>query len=142
VVDLARTFIFVASVGHSSVNNLQYEHYGWVPNAPLATHRAPPTRKGEITDADITRMMPSLAQSMSQVAIGRALSTFGKDEEFLYQKGGWYRSYFEEPEALAVEARFLQHMREHCERVLVTNEVRPVPYEILSPDRVTCSVTL
>jgi arachidonate 5-lipoxygenase len=142
VVDLARTFIFVASVGHSSVNNLQYEHYGWVPNAPLATHRAPPTRKGEITEAEIRRMMPSLAQSVSQVAIGRALSTFGKDEEFLYQKGGWYRSYFEEPEALAVEARFLQHMREHCERVMVTNEVRPVPYEILSPDRVTCSVTL
>lgn len=142
VIDLARTFIFMASVGHSAVNNLQYEHYGWVPNAPLATHRPPPTRKGELKDIDIVRMMPSLAQSMSQVAIGRALSTFGKDEEFLYQKSGWYRSYFSEPEALLVEARFQKHLREHCERVASVNEVRPVPYEILSPDRVTCSVTL
>lgn len=142
LIDLARTFIFQASVGHASVNNLQYEHYGWVPNAPLATHRAPPTRKGALTEKEVVAMMPSLFQTMRQVAIGRALSTFGKDEEFLYQKGGWYRSYFEEPEALAVEARFLAHMREHCERVQVANEVRPVPYEILSPDRVSCSVTL
>lgn len=142
LIDLARTFIFLASVGHSAVNNLQYEHYGWVPNAPLATHRPPPTRKGEFVQRDIMAMMPSLAQSMAQVAIGRALSTFGKDEEFLFQKSGWYRSYFSDPEALVVESRFQKHMREQCERLSTLNEVRPVPYEILSPDRVTCSVTL
>ena len=140
--DLAQTLIFTVSVEHAAVNNLQFEHYAWVPNAPLGMHRPPPRAKGVTSHDEVRRMLPSLDQTIGQIAIGKALSTFGTDEEFLVQDGGWTRPYFREESALAAQRRFVDRLRAQVLQVENANRLRPVPYEILRADRIPCSVTI
>lgn len=140
--DLLQTVIFTVSVAHSAVNNLQFEHYAWVPNAPLGMHRPPPTRKGVTSEADIRQMLPDLEQTMGQVAIARALSTFGKDEEFLLPQEQWTRMYFYEPGPLAAQREFFSTLRLLSTRIDESNRHRPVPYEVLRPERIPCSITI
>lgn len=140
--DLLHTLIFTVTVAHSAVNNLQFEHYAWVPNAPLGLHRPPPTKKGATTDDDIRAMLPDLDQTMGQVAISRALSTFGEDEEFLLPKDQWSRMYFYEPELIAAQRELFSALRAQVARVDEANRHRAVAYEVLRPDRVPCSITI
>ncbi len=140
--DVLHTVMFNVSVQHTTVNNLQFEHYGWVPNAPLGMHGAPPTERGKLTLEHLVAMMPSLAQTQGQIAIGKALSTLGRDEEVLLQKGGWFRPYFQEPAAIGAREKFFAALREQALRVEVANRHRVVPYEILHPDRIPCSITI
>lgn len=140
--DLLQTLIYIVSVKHAAVNNLQFEHYGWVPNAPLGMHRPPPARKGVTTLDDVRAMLPDLDQTMGQVAIGRALSTFGQDEEFLLPEEKWSRMYFYEHGPIAAQREFFSALRAQLERVNELNAHRPVPYEILRPDRIPCSITI
>ena len=140
--DLLQTVIFTVTVSHSAVNNLQFEHYAWVPNAPLGMHRPPPATKGAVTEDDLREMLPDLEQSMGQIAISRALSTFGNDEEFLLPAEKWSRMYFYEPGPLAAQREFFSALRAQVAEIEQKNKSRPVPYEILRPDRVPCSITI
>lgn len=140
--DMLQTLIFTVTASHSAVNNLQFEHYGWVPNAPLGMHRPPPSKKGATTPDDVRAMLPDLDQTMGQIAIARALSTFGGDEEFLLPEEKWSRMYFYEPGPLAAQREFFSALRAQVERIEEANKHRPVPYEILRPDRIPCSITI
>lgn len=140
--DLLQTLIFTVSVAHAAVNNLQFEHYGWVPNAPLGMHRPPPAKKGVTTPRDVREMLPDLDQSMRQVSIARALSTFGEDEEFLLPEETWSRMYFYEPAPIAAQREFFSALRAHVQRIEEANKHRPVAYEILRPDKIPCSITI
>lgn len=140
--EILTTVMFTVSAVHSAVNNLQFEYYGFVPNAPLATHRPPPTAKGEFTERDVQAMMPSLKQSMRQIAIGRALATFGRDEEFLLHRDGWYRQFFREPEARLALVHFTERLKAQRDQVVAANLTRAVPYDALLADRVPCGITL
>jgi arachidonate 5-lipoxygenase len=140
--DLLQTVIFTVTVSHSAVNNLQFEHYAWVPNAPLGLHRPPPATKGAVTEDDLREMLPDLEQTMGQIAIARALSTFGSDEEFLLPPEKWSRMYFYEPGPLAAQREFFSTLRAQVTEIEQKNKSRPVPYEILRPDRVPCSITI
>lgn len=140
--DLLHTLLFTVTVTHSAVNNLQFEHYGWVPNAPLGLHRPPPAAKGETTLDDIHAMLPDLEQTMGQIAIARALSTFGGDEEFLLPEEKWSRMYFYEPAPIAAQRELFSALRAQVERVNEANRQRPVPYDVLRPDRMPCSITI
>lgn len=140
--DLLTTVIFTVSVQHTAVNYGQYEHYAFVPNAPLCMRKAPPTSKGTITEQNIVDSMPDKTQSSWQVAIGRALASFGKDEEYLLDPDGWNDVYFEEPAARAVVRRFQERMAQQQEAVEAANEERPVAYTLLEPKNIPTSITI
>jgi arachidonate 5-lipoxygenase len=142
LVDILATVIFTVSVQHAAVNYLQYEHYAFVPNAPLCTRKAPPTRKGAIEAEDIAEMIPTKAQTLWQIAIGRALSSFGEDEEFLLHEGGWREEYFQEPELIAIRERFHERLRAQLAAVKARNAKSEVPYTILQADRIPCGITV
>jgi arachidonate 5-lipoxygenase len=124
------------------VNYLQYEHYAFVPNAPLSMRREPPRQKGVLGPEDIAAMIPSKSQTLWQVAIGRALSSFGDDEEFLLHEGGWREEYFQEPELVAIRERFQERLRARLEVVKARNASSEVPYTVLRPDRIPCGITV
>jgi hypothetical protein len=140
--DILSTVIFTVSVQHAAVNYLQYEHYAFVPNAPLCMRQAPPRQKGALTEKDINAMIPSETQMLWQVAVGRALSSFGDDEEYLLNSGGWREDYFQEPELLAVRDRFLSRLRAQTEAVAARNAKSAVPYTVLQADRIPCGITV
>jgi arachidonate 5-lipoxygenase len=142
LVDILTTVLFTVSVHHAAVNYLQYEHYAFVPNAPLCLRREPPRQKGVIGPEDIAAMIPSKSQALWQVAIGRALSSFGDDEEYLLHESGWREDYFQEPELAAIRSRFHDRLRAQLEVVKARNAKAEVPYTVLRPDRIPCGITV
>lgn len=142
LVDILSTVVFTVSVQHAAVNYLQYEHYAFVPNAPLCTRRAPPSQKGVTGPEEISAIVPSKSQTMWQVAIGRALSSFGDDEEYLLHEGGWHEEYFKEPELAAIRERFHARMRDQLAAVKARNAKSEVPYTVLQPDKIPCGITV
>jgi hypothetical protein len=145
VADLANILsivIFTVSVQHAAVNYLQYEHYGFVPHAPLCVRRAPPTKKGELGPDEIAAMIPTKSQTLWQIAIGRALSSFGEDEEFLLHEAGWREEYFNDPSMTAILERFRDRLRAQLAAVKARNAQTEFPYIILQADRVPCGITV
>lgn len=142
LVDMLTTVLFTVSVQHAAVNYLQYEHYAFVPNAPLCMRREPPRKKGVIGPEDIAAMIPSKSQTLWQVAIGRALSSFGDDEEYLLHETGWREDYFQEPELAAIRDRFQDRLRAQLEAVKARNAKADVPYSVLRPDKIPCGITV
>jgi arachidonate 5-lipoxygenase len=140
--DILATIIFTVSVQHAAVNYLQYEHYAFVPNAPLCMRQPPPSQKGVIGTEDLVAMIPTKSQTMWQIAIGRALSSFGEDEEFLLHEGGWREDYFEEPALVAIRDRFHARLRAQAAAIAARNATAAVPYSVLSPDRIPCGITI
>lgn len=140
--DILTTVLFTVSVQHAAVNYLQYEHYAFVPNAPLCMRQAPPRKKGVLGANDIEAMIPSKSQMLWQVSVGRALSSFGDDEEYLLHEGGWREDYFQEPELLAVRDRFHSRLRAQSEAVKARNAKSAVPYTVLQADRIPCGITV
>jgi hypothetical protein len=142
LVDILATVVFTVSVRHAAVNYLQYEHYGFVPNAPLCMRQPPPTKKGTVGPADLVSMIPTRSQTLWQIAIGRALSSFGEDEEYLLHEGGWREDYFEEPALIAIRDRFHDRLRAQRAVIEARNATSDVPYTVLSPDKIPCGITV
>jgi len=142
LVDILTTVLYTGSVHHAAVNYLQYEHYAFVPNAPLCMRKPPPTQKGLLKEKDIAEMIPTKSQTLWQVAIGRALASFGEDEEFLLNENEWREAYFHEPEFLAIRERFHDRLRAQLAAVNERNATREVPYTVLQPDRIPCGITV
>lgn len=142
LVDIFATVLFTVSVQHCAVNYLQFDHYAFVPNAPLCMRKPPPRNRGRLELNDVIAMLPTKSQTLWQVAIGRALASFGDDEEYLLNEGGWREDYFLEPEMIAVRDRFFGRLRAQLARVKARNETCEVPYTVLSPDRIPCGITI
>lgn len=140
--EILATVVFTGSVRHASVNYLQYEHYGYVPNAPLCMRAPPPAKKGAIGIEDLARMLPTRSQAQWQIAMGRALASFADDEEFLLHEGGWREAYFHEPALIAIRDRFHERLRAQLAAVKARNAGTDFPYTVLSPDRVPCGITI
>jgi arachidonate 5-lipoxygenase len=113
-----------------------------MPNAPLCTRKAPPRQKGTLGPGDITELIPTQSQTLWQVAIGRALSSFGDDEEYLLNEGGWHENYFKEPELAAILERFHARLRTQLEAVKARNAKSDMPYTVLQPDKIPCGITV
>lgn len=142
LVNLLTIFIYSVSVHHAAVNYAQYDHYAWVPNAPLCMRAPPPMQKGVLDEGQVVAALPSRDQSTWQVAIGRALASVGDDEEYLLSEKAWRDRYFVEPEALEIAARFQREMVVQEDRVATANDGRPSRYELLRPGRVPTSITI
>jgi hypothetical protein len=142
LIDILTTVLFTVSVQHCAVNYLQYEHYAFVPNAPLCMRMAPPREKGKLGPTDLAAILPTKSQTLWQVAIGRALASFGDDEEYLLHEGGWREDYFIEPEMVAIRERFFDRLRAQLDAVKARNAKCDVPYTVLQADKIPCGITI
>ncbi len=142
LVEMLAIVIWTGSAQHAAVNYQQFEHYGFVPNAPLCMRGEAPTEKGVLDEKGLVQMMPSKSQSTWQVAIGRALASFGKDEEYLHQEGGFHEGFFEEPEVKAIVEGFERTMAQIDADTKARNAKREVPYNQLVPSQVPTSITI
>jgi len=134
--------IWTVSAQHPAVNYQQYHHYAFVPNAPLCLREPAPTQRGKLDERGIVEMLPSKSQATWQVAIGRALASFGKDEEYLHNPDGFHEEFFEENAAVEVLEGFERTMHQIDQATRKRNKTRPVPYVELLPSRVPTSITI
>ena len=72
--------IYNASAQHAAVNFGQFDIYGFVPNAPFALQKPPPTKKGLTTFADILESLPTIYTSGLSAGLTFALAQFSPDE--------------------------------------------------------------
>jgi len=140
--DILTTFVFTVSAQHAAMNYLQYEHYAFVPHAPLCMRAPPPTARGEWDEAALVAALPDRTQASWQLCIGRALASIGSDEEFLFGAKPWHEAWFADPAAAALVQRFRDEMSAHDARVRAANERRPAPYALLLPSAVPTSITI
>ena len=83
LIELCTLMIFTASAQHSAVNFGQYNFAGFVPNAPAALRRPPPTKKGADYQ-DILESLPDKSTSAKTIALAFTLSQFSPDEVHTY----------------------------------------------------------
>ena len=76
--------MFTGSAQHAVVNFGQFDIYGFVPNAPFALRKPPPTEKGVTTFADILESLPTIHNSGIIIGLVYALSQYSPDEVSVY----------------------------------------------------------
>jgi arachidonate 5-lipoxygenase len=145
LVAILSTVIFTASVLHAAVNFQQYEHFGFVLNAP-ASVRIPPTAvtaATKIADKIWMDAYPDFKQTARQIAVSYSLSRTLPDDEFLLPPDGrWKESYFVETKPKQLIAEFhaaLEVIKQHIE---ASNVARGRRYWCLLPDQIPTSTAI
>ena len=72
--------MYNGSAQHAAVNFGQYDIYGFVPNAPFALRKPPPTEKGVTTYAHILESLPTIHTSGILIGLVHALTQYSPDE--------------------------------------------------------------
>ena len=72
--------MFNGSAQHAAVNFGQFDIYAYIPNAPFALRKPPPTEKGKTTYADILESLPTIHNSGITIGLVYALSQYSPDE--------------------------------------------------------------
>ena len=72
--------MFNGSAQHAAVNFGQFDIYAFVPNAPFALRKPPPTEKGKTTFADILESLPTIQTTGVSIGLVYALAQFSPDE--------------------------------------------------------------
>lgn len=68
--------IFTASAEHASINNGQFQYFGYIPDASGVMRRPPPRSKDlRLTEADLVETLPDLVTCCVQISIVHMLST-------------------------------------------------------------------
>ena len=78
--ELCTLIMFTGSAQHASVNFMQYFIYQFVPNAPFAVRRSPPTKKGETTYKDLLETLPDEFLAIGGIGFTHLLSQYSPTE--------------------------------------------------------------
>jgi arachidonate 5-lipoxygenase len=141
--NILRIVIFTGSVQHTAVNFGQYQHFGFVPNAPASMRVSPPTNpEATLSEAQWMAALPDYKQTFRQIAVSYSLSRFVEDEEYLLQQGGWRASHFIEASAQNEIDAFHTALRTIEGRIEQRNRDRLHPYKWLLPTKVPTSISI
>ena len=72
--------MYSGSAQHAAVNFGQFDMYAFIPNAPFALRKPPPTEKGVTTYANILESLPTIHTSGLTIGLVYALSQYSPDE--------------------------------------------------------------
>lgn len=134
---LAQT-IFTASAEHASINNGQYDYFGYLPNGPGCLVKRPPTTHDEITEDDVASYLPDLVTAGQQIAIAHMLS---KAPTGLL--GHYDEDFFASVPSIAREvALFQSDLNAISSQIQRRNLLLDVPYPYLDPRRIGRSVEI
>ena len=78
--ELCTLIMFTGSAQHASVNFMQYYIYQFVPNAPFAVQRSPPSKKGEATYKDLLETLPNEFLAVEGIGFTHLLSQYSPTE--------------------------------------------------------------
>ena len=138
LIEIVTRMIYIASAGHASVNNGQYDHYGFVPNLPGYISTAPPNDANEDrSEQDLAAAMPTLADASVQVIMTRLLS-----RETEMPLGNFPTEFFAGTDAFfPIADAFRKDLHDFAQEIEQRNRTADVPYTYLDPRQVACSIT-
>ncbi len=84
LIEQCTRIMFTGSAQHSSVNFLQNFIYGFVPNAPFAVRRPPPTKKGLADNQTLFNTLPDKAAAVLDLVLVYTLSRYSSDDVSLH----------------------------------------------------------
>jgi arachidonate 15-lipoxygenase len=129
--------IFTGTVQHAAVNFPQSSLMTYMPNMPLAGYRAAPENNTDMTENDYLAMLPSLAQSETQMNMTYLLGSV------YYTRLGYYdNSYFTDSRVIVALQKFLDNLGSIEVEINARNEVRPTYYDVLLPSKIPQSINI
>ncbi len=131
--------IFTCTAEHSSVNNGQYDMFGYPPNVPGSMYKPWPTSKDDpLTEADFVACLPNHAKTYAQMQMVHLLSAPTR-----WMIGNFEEPYFHGiPEIWNLARDFRRDLSAISESIARRNEGLEVPYTYLDPRQISESIAV
>ncbi|XP_075908424.1 polyunsaturated fatty acid 5-lipoxygenase-like [Petromyzon marinus] len=130
--------VFLCSAQHSAVNYGQFDFYAWIPNAPSAMRKPPPTTKGVVDMPFILQTLPDVQVSCISMAITWVLSRSAAEKTL----GTFPDEPFQNPDALKAMQEYQSDLEVITKSIVERNKTLPIKYPYLKPDKVANSITI
>ncbi|NJO80678.1 MAG: lipoxygenase, partial [Cyanobacteria bacterium RM1_2_2] len=129
LIEIVTNIIFTCGPQHSAINYSQYEYMTYMPNMPLSLYQ-PVREDAWVKDQNsFTPFLPPRTQAAEQLAILYILSL-----PYYYDKLGYYKRPFTDPEARKCVKQFQKKLKEI--------ESKKSPYRYLNPQQITNSISM
>ena len=89
LVERCTVIAFTGSAQHASINFGQYHIYGYVPNAPFAMRKPPPTEKGKANHKRLLKTLPDKTTAVLSIGVTYLLSQYSSGEVSIYRSRLW-----------------------------------------------------
>lgn len=131
--------MFTCTAEHSSVNNGQYDMFGYPPNVPGAMYRPWPTNKDDpLSEADFVSRLPNHSKCDAQMEMVHLLS-----QPTRYKIGDFERPYFHGvPEMWRLVSEFRDELAQISASIRKRNQRLEVPYTYLDPAQISESIAI
>ncbi|XP_078734553.1 polyunsaturated fatty acid 5-lipoxygenase-like [Lampetra fluviatilis] len=130
--------VFLCSAQHSAINYGQFDFYAWIPNAPSAMRKPPPTAKGVVDMPFILQTLPDVQVSCVSMAITWVLSRSAAEKTL----GTFPDEPFQNPDALKAMQEYQSDLEVITKSIVERNKTLPIKYPYLKPDKVANSITI
>jgi len=131
--------IFTSTAEHSSVNNGQYDMFGYPPNVPGAMYKPWPTDKSDpLSERAFVSRLPNHSKCDAQMEMVHLLS-----QPTRWMIGNFHDPYFHGiPEMWAQVREFRQELEDISEAIKERNRGLEVPYTYLDPEQISESIAI
>ncbi|XP_075908434.1 polyunsaturated fatty acid lipoxygenase ALOX12-like [Petromyzon marinus] len=130
--------VFLCSAQHSAVNYGQFDFYAWIPNAPSAMRKLPPTTKGVVDMPFILQTLPDVQVTCISIAITWVLSCSAAKKTL----GTFPDEPFQNPNALKAMQEYQSDLEVITKSIVERNKTLPIKYPYLKPDKVANNITI
>ncbi len=136
--DFLTQIIYISSAQHASVNNGQYDLFGFVPNVPGHMLSPAPSTKDPLSEEFVARSLPYKRASEEQIGFTEVLSAPTK-----MPLGGYAKTFFDgDPAVHEHIARFQARLRSVGQAIDARNARLEVPYTYMHPKTVAQSIEI
>lgn len=137
LIDATTLIIFTSSAQHAAVNFPQSSLMTYMPNMALAAYREAPRSIDGLEESNFFEILPSLAQSETQMNMTYLLGSVYYTTLGQYQQG-----YFKDSRVSQPLNDFVEELQ-HIERIIEQrNESRATYYDVLKPSKIPQSINI
>jgi arachidonate 15-lipoxygenase len=137
LIDMTTHIIFTSSAQHAAVNFPQSSLMTYMPNMPLAAYRDAPKSTQNLSAEDFLDILPSLAQSDTQMNMTHLLGSIH------YTTLGQYaENHFTDPRIQQPQQTFMNQLKQIELIINQHNETRATHYESLKPSKIPQSINI
>lgn len=130
--------IFTCSAEHASVNNGQYEIFGYPPNVPAAMYQPPPQTREEMSEVTLAHALPPRRAAAAQVGMVHLLSMRTKDPLGHYPPD----FFLGDPQVVEFAHRFSTRLADISAQIGQRNDALEVGYTYLDPIQIGQSIAI
>jgi arachidonate 15-lipoxygenase len=137
LIDMTTHIIFTSSAQHAAVNFPQSSLMAYMPNMPLAAYRDAPKSTQNLSAEDFLDILPSLAQSDTQMNMTHLLGSI-----YYTTLGQYAENHFTDPRVQQPQQTFMNQLKKIELIINQRNETRATQYESLKPSKIPQSINI